>query len=228
MKNKEIEKVEPKELTKEMILATSPKQAIKQAQEASSALMDVIKNSRVKITTKIGAGEHLHYEAWQTLAKFYGYTVGTTEPEPIEVFGVKGMKAKAILYDPIGNIVGGAEAYCLSDEKTWAGKPWFQLGSMAQTRAAAKALRNVLSWIVVLAGYKPTPAEEMTGEEVPIETDSLKQSQNFGKEVETEKAELRCSVCNTPLKEPQLAFYYHHPEDEPKCQEHVYANGGKK
>lgn len=39
--------------------------------------------------------------------------------------------------------------------------PLFQLKSMAQTRACAKALRNVLAWVVVLAGYAPTPAEEM-------------------------------------------------------------------
>ena len=41
-------------------------------------------------------------------------------------------------------------------------KPLFQLMSMAQTRAEAKALKGVFSWVVVLAGYKPTPAEEMT------------------------------------------------------------------
>lgn len=39
--------------------------------------------------------------------------------------------------------------------------PLFQLASMAQTRACAKAFRNVLSWVVVLAGYKPIPAEEL-------------------------------------------------------------------
>lgn len=39
--------------------------------------------------------------------------------------------------------------------------PLFQLASMAQTRAGAKVLRNVLAWVVVLAGYKPTPAEEL-------------------------------------------------------------------
>lgn len=42
--------------------------------------------------------------------------------------------------------------------------PQFQLRSMAQTRAGAKALRNALAWVVVLAGYRPTPAEEMTGQ----------------------------------------------------------------
>lgn len=39
--------------------------------------------------------------------------------------------------------------------------PLFQLRSMAQTRACAKALRNVFSWVVVLAGYKATVAEEL-------------------------------------------------------------------
>lgn len=41
--------------------------------------------------------------------------------------------------------------------------PQFQLRSMAQTRACAKAFGNVLRWVVVLAGYKTTPAEEMPG-----------------------------------------------------------------
>jgi hypothetical protein len=44
-------------------------------------------------------------------------------------------------------------------------KPLFQLRSMAQTRASAKALRSLFSWVVVLAGYRPQVAEEMTGNE---------------------------------------------------------------
>jgi hypothetical protein len=58
---------------------------------------------------------------------------------------------------------GGYEA-----EKIQSGtskKPMFQLRSMAATRAEAKALKGVFSWVVVLAGYKPTPAEELTGHE---------------------------------------------------------------
>lgn len=39
--------------------------------------------------------------------------------------------------------------------------PLFQLASMAQTRANAKCLRNCTSWIAVLGGYRPTPAEEV-------------------------------------------------------------------
>lgn len=40
-------------------------------------------------------------------------------------------------------------------------KPLFQLQSMAETRASAKCYRLKLSWVAVLAGYAPTPAEEM-------------------------------------------------------------------
>jgi hypothetical protein len=43
--------------------------------------------------------------------------------------------------------------------------PLFQLKSMAQTRAAAKSLRNILSWVFVLAGFEPQIAEEFTGTE---------------------------------------------------------------
>jgi hypothetical protein len=52
--------------------------------------------------------------------------------------------------------------------------PLFQLASMAQTRANAKALRNVLSWVVELAGYKTTPAEELTDKTEVIDVEPTK------------------------------------------------------
>lgn len=51
----------------------------------------------------------------------------------------------------------------VGDEKI----PLFQLRSMAQTRSSSKAIRNAMGWVVVLAGYRPTPAEELPVEEVP-------------------------------------------------------------
>jgi hypothetical protein len=91
----------------------------------------------------------------------------------VEIFGVKGARARAEVIDlKTGQVVGGAEAYCMRDEESWKEKPWYQLASMAQTRAGAKALRNVLAWVVVLAGYKPTPAEELA-----LSTQGLKKAQ---------------------------------------------------
>lgn len=39
--------------------------------------------------------------------------------------------------------------------------PWFQLMSMAETRACNKAMSNKLKWVVSIAGYAVTPAEDM-------------------------------------------------------------------
>jgi hypothetical protein len=71
-------------------------------------------------------------------------------------------------------------------------KPLFQLKSMSQTRACSKVLRQVFSWIVVLAGYRPTPAEEMTGNEQPFEEEpqGRKPVQQPSRASDKKKAEL--------------------------------------
>jgi hypothetical protein len=47
------------------------------------------------------------------------------------------------------------------DEPTWAKRPGYARRSMAVTRATGKAFRLGFSWIMTLAGYEVTPAEEM-------------------------------------------------------------------
>jgi hypothetical protein len=46
-------------------------------------------------------------------------------------------------------------------ERNWGNRTLNQVVSMAGTRAASKALRLMFSWVVVLAGYEPTPFEEL-------------------------------------------------------------------
>jgi hypothetical protein len=66
--------------------------------------------------------------------------------------------------------------------------PLFQLKSMAQTRACAKALRQVFAWVVVLAGYKPTVAEEMTGNERELHEEQEQQKPQPEVQRKSEKA----------------------------------------
>jgi len=131
------------------------------AHASAKMLMDIVKqNSWAKRLG--GSQDHLQYEAWQTVGKYYGLSVKTGEAESVEIGGVAGFKAKAIVVNEITGVeVGGAEAYCMKDEYNWKSKPLFQLASMAQTRAGSKALRQLLGFVVALAGYNPTPAEEM-------------------------------------------------------------------
>lgn len=51
--------------------------------------------------------------------------------------------------------------------------PEYQLRGMAQTRAMSRALRGAFSWVTVLAGFEPTPAEEVSP---PPPSDSSQQA----------------------------------------------------
>lgn len=62
-----------------------------------------------------------------------------------------------------GQVVGAAEMECRWSESSWETRDSYALRSMAQTRAASKALRMPLGFIVQLAGFDATPAEEMIG-----------------------------------------------------------------
>lgn len=170
----------------EVGIVIPPETVLANARTAAKALQDVI--SKKKKPVIMNGEQYLEFEDWQTCGQFYGYTVKTGDAVPVEVDGVKGAKAHADLIDiKTGMFLGGAEAYCMRDEEHWNTRPkyewqgegenrkrvkvgdevvpWFQLASMAQTRAGAKAFRNRLAWVVVLAGYRPTPAEEITGNE---------------------------------------------------------------
>jgi hypothetical protein len=97
-------------------------------------------------------------EKWGSRPKYaYAYCLksgGTSveDPGPSEMIWVENPSKP-------GKTMPKKERVLVGDEQV----PLFQLASMAQTRALAKVHRNILSWVVVLAGYKPTPAEELDG-----------------------------------------------------------------
>ncbi len=137
-----------------------PKVVIKYASEAAKSLTEIVSKKEKKVI--INGKHYLEFADWQTLGKFFKMGVKTYEAMPITIEGVTGAKARADVVNlETGLVIGGAEAYCLKDEPNWKDKPFFQLASMAQTRAAAKALRNELGWVAVLGGFADTPAEEM-------------------------------------------------------------------
>ncbi|MGH7177882.1 MAG: hypothetical protein ACREJC_10910 [Tepidisphaeraceae bacterium] len=168
-------------------LGRDPGLVLAEAHKAAAALKDVLDKKPRKVM--FNNEQYLEFEDWQTVGRFYGVTAKVTETNYVEYGSVKGFSAKAIALRVDGAEISGAEAECLTDEERWRVRPkyeWrevggkrekvqigeepvplFQLKSMAQTRACAKALRNVLAWVVVLAGYRPTPSEELDAETVP-------------------------------------------------------------
>lgn len=63
-----------------------------------------------------------------------------------------------------GRVIGSADAMCSREEDKWKDADDYAIRSMAQTRASSKALASVLRFVVTLAGYSGTPAEEMPGQ----------------------------------------------------------------
>ena len=157
----ELELVAPQGVT-DLEISRPPAVVLQEAKKAADALRDVIANKKRPVI--FNGEQYLEFEDWQTIGRFYGVTVKIAATRPVNFGDVIGFEAEAIvLHTGSGREVSRAEAMCLNDERNWKDKPLFQLRSMAQTRAGSKALRNVLAWVVVLAGYKPTPAEEMDG-----------------------------------------------------------------
>lgn len=143
---------------------------------AAKELMRVVKE--VGLSRKFGGDRpHLYAEAWQILGRFSGYH-GICD-EPVEIYEdgkLTGFKAQAHVYNQDNMEVSRATSYCMRDEGNWKNKPMFQLASMAQTRALSKAYRLDLGWVAVMAGYSPTPAEEMDGVHPSPTTQSPKKS----------------------------------------------------
>jgi hypothetical protein len=143
----------------DLTIARPPDVVLDEAKRAAKALKDVV--SQKPKPVMMNGEQYLEFEDWQTVGKFYGVTAKVITTSFIDYGTAQGFEAKAVAIRPDGMEVSAAEAMCLNDEPNWKSKPLFQLRSMAQTRACAKALRNCLAWVVVLAGYRPTPAEEI-------------------------------------------------------------------
>lgn len=136
-----------------------PRQVIERAHEHAKVLADVIKER--KLFRVIGDKAHVYVEAWSLLGSMLGVFPVAESVEPVEVEGVAGFKATVKAVTRQGDIVGRATAYCMRDENTWKTRNIHALAGMAETRATSRALRKPLGFIVQLAGYNPTPAEEM-------------------------------------------------------------------
>lgn len=102
------------------------------------------------LPTKGGMKKHYILEAWQAIATPLGITVEISYVEDIK----DGFRAKADVFRGDGVKIGGATGSCRRTEENWKDKSDNQIESMAETRAAAKALRLILQWIPRMADAK--------------------------------------------------------------------------
>lgn len=113
--------------------------------------------------------EYVTVEGWEVLGTFLGIVPVTTIIREItnDKGRIVGYIARATLYqNPIienDEIVGGtviARAEAQADRSGFQ-KDLFAIASMAQTRALGKAYRSGLAWVMKMAGFEGTFAEDM-------------------------------------------------------------------
>ena len=137
------------------LLTGSPAERLAEATAVANALSPLI--DKKKLYAVIKGRKHVLFEGWTTLGALIGVFPVTAWTRQVD----QGWEARVEARTLSGAIVGGAEAQCLRTESTWSTRDDYALRSMAQTRAGAKALRMPLGFIMSLAGYDATPADEM-------------------------------------------------------------------
>jgi hypothetical protein len=164
-------------------MAQSPQDVIVVATDVANALADII--TKKKLYKQIGQKRYVQVEGWNTLGAMLGITARERDVHPIE----NGWEAYVeLLRVSDGAIIGGASAICTRLERNWADRDEYAVRSMTVTRATGKAFRLSFSWIMSLAGYEPTPAEEMDGVVDASFTPAPKKPTNNGSKPAQKKA----------------------------------------
>jgi len=164
-----IERNHMTELAVRDILETelSPKeftQALEYAAAKAKALKEVV--DAQKLSVKVGQSEHLRVEGWITIGEGYGLASKTSTKQLFwneTHTRVIGAEVHATIVDRNGVERGGADQVCFNYEQGKEDHTASQLIGMASTRAVSRAFNQLLRWVVVLAGYSPTPWEEIAG-----------------------------------------------------------------
>lgn len=168
--------------------------------------------------TNISGKNYAHVEGWQ----FAGFLVGMYPiVESVEDLSKTGeVKWRATVEIRKGtDVIGRGVAICSNKENRKKNFDEYAILSMAQTRAIGKAYRNMLGWVMKLAGYEGTPAEEMkkVGESVepPIKASVTITPASAAKTPE----QILCKECGKPISFPEADFSMKIYK-RPLCREH--------
>lgn len=117
-----------------------------------------------KLFTEISNKNYVHVEGWQFAGALMGLVPIITSVE--SVTGASGeIKYRAtseIINMATDKVVGRGFAICSNKENKKKAFDEYAIFSMAQTRSIGKGYRNLVGWVMKLAGYEGTPSEEMT------------------------------------------------------------------
>ena len=140
------------------------KQYALQSPQQLKAMAIVVKDYIVKnqLSVPIQGKPYAMVEGWQFAGSLLGTTPLVTEVSDLSKENeIKWLAKVEITELKSGKVVGRGFALCSKKESKKASFDEYAILSMAQTRAIGKAYRNVIGWLMKMAGYEGTPAEEM-------------------------------------------------------------------
>lgn len=114
-----------------------------------------------KLYTSIRGKNYINVEGWQIAGAFTGTFPIVESVENLSEGNTYKYRAEVSLRDKEGNKVGYGVAICTNKEPGKTNFDEYAVASMAQTRAVGKAYRMKIGWLLKVAGYETTPAEEM-------------------------------------------------------------------
>lgn len=193
----------------ELSVARHPDTVLAEASLVAKSVDRLVK-SRLDLVQVIGGRKHPRFELLQIVGSMFRVTARVVETRHIAE--PEGWEAVAeAVHVPSGQVLARGEGMCTTDEPSWHIRPKYewrngkrekvgeepvtshQRRSMAQTRACSKALRLALGWVLGLAGYEATAAEELTEEPEAaapqVRRKSQRQQQCQAPQVETITAE---------------------------------------
>lgn len=116
-----------------------------------------------ELYTEIKGKNYIHIEGWQFALQSMGLSPMIKEVKDMSDGKViKWFVEAEIINLKTREVVSKGFALCSSAESTKKSFDEYAILSMAQTRSIGKASRNLVGWIMKLAGYEGTPSEEMT------------------------------------------------------------------
>jgi hypothetical protein len=129
--------------------------------QVANTLKDFIRSNQ--LTTNFRGKEHVNVEAWEFLYHIMGLSPITVSTEKLEDESIKAVVE--LIRDDDGMVVGRADACCGGPkDANWKSRGDEVCTSMAITRAVGKIGRMKYGFVMKLAGYEATPAEEMPAE----------------------------------------------------------------
>lgn len=163
--------IEPEHQVERLDETATPEGMVALAARMATALADIVEKKQ--LYTVISGKKYPAVEAWMTIGRMDNVAAREIPGgvHPLEVGGFEAEVELIRLSD--GMQVGYGSAYCgtpgdVSGRNDWTKRAMHHQRSMAVTRATSRAFRQRYSWIMALAGYEPTPADEMPHEQRPI------------------------------------------------------------